>query len=957
MTRPVALALVLALLAQPGSAAFVAPTPVPVAGTVLPAAGVSAAVPLTAPLVPGTILENPAPDLGLLPAAGVLPAVQPAQSADAAKAPPRIEAAVSPVPAAAAAKPASRRGKRKAAAASSAESPAPATSAGASDPGLPSEGEAPQSAGETLTLLDPAADGAALFDGASARPAGSAELPAEFAEQPAETFDLRFSRDAKKALTDSELTASIRLVNGSGSQWYWERFVPGSILRIMTGGKTMFATRVMDARTVEIGKLAREDFQGVYPAAMLEELNEKGRMKWTAAKLRAKLLEDLTAYQRFGKRGAPRALSSSDKVRVLRFMSYQEAKLLPENRDEPVLTPRLRAPLEIPASLSSLPRVLPKVVFLDLRLLSAPLSYDLIEDIGKLMKAGVYFVLVSERPQEGPGSVKELLTGALTPRQRDDLVTYKLLSLSDDGSTLSTLKGAFPQELPLRRFSVSELDLLELAARRLGASVLSLHGKESSFALRAGALAADFTRDLRAALGRLGVDAGAWSFAYSEREGKTTLVLRPRSLAGAVPEVLDALRESEGTYVNASDLLVVSRDAELLAATRGAVQPSEHAPALEGAALIETSLAAMLGDYRQNVPGDLAASASKISAFLQGYKDSGGSRGNVYMLMGHVIHSSFNWAVWIYRNTGALPPAEAVVERAVKTWQHEDRERVGNILDEPGSSMADYLQVTKTRLRNMHAQLADQLAQYPIVVGTELPNFAVLGRAKKSRGGMLYYRDVLRYVFDLVLARRTPEGLELRVVDFKTGQTPTLQNLTKDTQVLLYDALPRSAWPELPLPYGVGGTPEKVSKLDVAFIFPTATYVPAITDWGRLAFAKFLKNVMNRIRKHNAPPAEKKAEAPPAPAWELKADAPAMIEVQGVGYSSYEPVRVAKVTRTRVYAEHGAGGKPVAFDRKTGLQTGSGVPGVSMRILPVPAAGVPSGVRIAGEHPVDSAAR
>ena len=58
-----------------------------------------------------------------------------------------------------------------------------------------------------------------------------------------------------------------------------------------------------------------------------------------------------------------------------------------------------------------------------------------------------------------------------------------------------------------------------------------------------------------------------------------------------------------------------------------------------------------------------------------------------------------------------------------------------------------------------------------------------------------------------------------------------------------------------------------VSDFKIDFLYTAGAYRPSLNDWSRLKFDKFLKNVMNRIRRHNAPPVPKDAKgAQKAPA-------------------------------------------------------------------------------------------
>ncbi|MDD5304993.1 MAG: PD-(D/E)XK nuclease family protein, partial [Elusimicrobia bacterium] len=359
---------------------------------------------------------------------------------------------------------------------------------------------------------------------------------------------------------------------------------------------------------------------------------------------------------------------------------------------------------------------------------------------------------------------------------------------------------------------------------------------------------------------RVGLPAGSWQASVSQTGDNAFVIVRPQSLASAIPHLLESLRDNEGLFVNPSDIMTISRDEALLAATRGSVQTATLL-AQQGAELADASLAAILGPYRENRPGDLAASASKITSFIYnpdrvGY---GGGGGSIYMMMGHVMHAAFNWAVWKYRNEGVFPSADDTVAAAEKIWLHEESERTGKNIDRPGENLAGFHEVMRGRMRTMHAVTADILKVYPIAIGTELSNMLVFDNYKK---GVADNRDILRLIFDFVVARETPEGLEVVVVDFKTGQTPTLQNLEKDTQVQLYDLAVRKMWPKISIPYGALGERRVVSDYKIRFVYPSSGYQPILNEWSRIKFERFLRNVMNRIRKHNAPPASKPEAEP-----------------------------------------------------------------------------------------------
>ncbi|MBI3566568.1 MAG: PD-(D/E)XK nuclease family protein, partial [Elusimicrobia bacterium] len=538
---------------------------------------------------------------------------------------------------------------------------------------------------------------------------------------------------------------------------------------------------------------------------------------------------------------------------VVRFLSATKARELPENKDESAYPVAPRAEARIPEGLRGLNHQLPKVVFLDMRLFPNGVPYPLIEDMSKLMKTGVYFVLFSDKPNGVVGSVDELLTRQLTVKQRDQISRYKMLILSDDGNSLTGHSGNFARPLPSQRFTPQQLEMMSFVAMAK-TRYASVDFKSTRFEveLAKGADAERAKTDLLEGMRGMRLDPDAWLWSVTERGGRAVITARPQSLVSALPHLFEVMREDEGLFVNPSDVMLISRDAGLTAALPGAVLPAQHLGS-EGEAFADESLASLLGPYRVNQPGDLAASASKISSFLQGRTGGGFDGGNVYMMTGHVMHSAFNWAVWVYRNTGKLPTAEETVATARKIWEVEVGKGTGkNLLGRPGESLAGLYETVEQRLRAMHQIAEDVLKVYPIAVGTELPNLVVADRLKK--GGAADHRDVFRLIFDFVVARETKDGkLEVVIVDFKTGQVPTLQNLEKDTQVQLYDLLVRRMWPTMRLPYGGTGAFREVADYKLNFLYTAGAYQPSLNDWSRLKFDKFLKNVMNRIRNFNNP--------------------------------------------------------------------------------------------------------
>lgn len=703
--------------------------------------------------------------------------------------------------------------------------------------------------------LESAPAAAGKFDGAKVRdaleePVEPETVTSEISDQNVQDdLALWFTRRQKVDIKKDQVYALIRPVLGNGSRRYWEKFEEKKSLVIKVAGQGMFVSRVTYARTVPINRMTLKDFEGVYSKSML-----RGK---TIYKLRAKLIAELNERNDRTTRGQSGVVTQLSEVRVVRVMPFGEARQLPENKDEEVYSPVARTPFQLPAQLQGLYHMTPKVILLDMRLFKDGVPFPLIEDMTKLMKSGVYFVLLSDKPNDAPGSVEEQLTRGLTMKQKEQISRYKMVVLADDGNALQSYDGAFARYLPSRRFANQEQELMRFAASQMSlASAMLSHGTEFVAYLKKKETAAGVLESLKSGMAQNGLPVDSWQFSTGVRQGREAVIVRPQNLASAVPHLLESLREQEGLYVNPGDMMTISRDAALLAATKGSVQTSTLLEQ-EGAELADASLAAVLGPYRENRPGDLAASASKITSFIYnpdrvGY---GGGGGSIYMMMGHVMHSAFNWAVWKYRNSGVFPTADETVAAAEKIWLHEESRREGKNIDRPGENLAGFHEVMVGRMRTMHAVTADILKVYPIAIGTELSNMLVFDNYKK---GVPDNRDILRLIFDFVVAREMPDGtLEVAVVDFKTGQTPTLQNLEKDTQVQLYDLAVRKMWPTISVPYGANGERRKVSDYKIRFIYPSAGYQPILNEWTRIKFERFLRNVMNRIRKHNAPPAPK----------------------------------------------------------------------------------------------------
>lgn len=720
-------------------------------------------------------------------------------------------------------------------------------------------GRAPSAQALADAAFLPAAASGRSFDGAAGKSAAPSlaedveapeDLPTDVSDAAAQMPELFVTRESRNGIKAGKLTVHVGLIKSKGSEWYWGKFKKGALIAVKSGTMTLFVSRVEAAKTVKIASLQKQDFEGMFtPQRMAGK---------TVADLRNMLIQDLKDRQS-RRPGAPTPVSSQSEVRVVRFLSAKKAMELPENKEESAYPVAPRADVVLPEALQGLNHTLPKVVFLDMRLFKDGVPYPLIEDMSKLMKTGVYFVMLSDKPNGAAGSIDDLLSKQLTVKQRDQISRYKMLMLADDGNSLNGHSGNFASPLPSRRFTPQELEIMSFVATTR-APFASIDAKSTKFevVLTKGADAQAAKAALVEGIRAMRLDAHEWQWTVTERDGRSVVTARPQSLVSAMPHLFEVMREREGLFVNNSDVMVISRDEKLLAALPGAIAPAQHLRS-DGTQFVDESLASLVGPYRINKPGDLAASASKIQSFLQGRTGGGFDGGNVYMMTGHVMHSAFNWAVWKYRNTGVLPTAEETVETARKIWEEEVSKGTGkNLLGRPGESLAGFYETVEQRLRAMHAVAADVLKVYPIAVGTELPNLFVADRYKK--GGVEDHRDIFRLIFDFVVAREVAPGkIEIVIVDFKTGQVPTLQNLEKDTQVQLYDMLVRRMWPTLRVPYGATGKTAEVTDYKLNFLYTAGAYQPSLNDWSRLKFDKFLKNVMNRIRNFNNPKPKKDA--------------------------------------------------------------------------------------------------
>ncbi|MBI2362114.1 MAG: PD-(D/E)XK nuclease family protein [Elusimicrobia bacterium] len=292
----------------------------------------------------------------------------------------------------------------------------------------------------------------------------------------------------------------------------------------------------------------------------------------------------------------------------------------------------------------------------------------------------------------------------------------------------------------------------------------------------------------------------------------------------------------------------MTESASIKAAMPGSIHAAAEMAATAAADKAETALAALLGSYRENRVGDFVASASSIKAFKQKrFYESGGDGTNIYMLLGHVAHTAFDWAMQVYNKTGQLPPYAELQAKAHQIWDKESIEQTVHLMSKARESALGYRDSMDARMQTMYLELQEAVRLYPISLGTELPNLMVVERYNKA--GEPTHRDIFRGLYDLVLARRTDKGLDVMIGDFKTGQTPALQHMLKDVQVLLYDFFSRTMWQTLSASYSVLGAFEPVVRRSLGFIYPRGMQGVTIGEFDRLPFESLLTNMMNGMRK------------------------------------------------------------------------------------------------------------
>lgn len=680
-------------------------------------------------------------------------------------------------------------------------------------------------------------------DDSTAAPEATAAEAADFAANGAEeTLDLWVGKAAKNKLYNSQVSASIRIINNKGSAWFWGKYQKELPVRVVSGGKMLFVTRITEAETKKVKDLDLRDLKAYYGSS-IARLESGMTEAALVAKLRARLMDEIR-FKASRNVNSPKVISTDSEVRVLHYLPYRQAQHLPENGVEPTAMVRPRNPVTVPESLKALARMLPRVVLIDLRNMGDKLSFDILEDMGKLEKSGVTFVMLTDKPQE---DVEKMIERGVTLQQRDDVVRWKLLSLSNDGNTLYGYSGSFAKLLASRTFEPHQQALIRTGAAAAAPEGVVVEDKAYGLTLRpkGGVTAEALKASLERNIVRFGLPSTAFAVTVAD-DG--TVRVRPGTLEDSMGWLVKQLEDTQGLYANPEQILTVSDSPAIQAALPGSIHAAREMTGTAAADKAETTLAAMLGAYRENRQGDFVASASSIKAYKQKrFYESGGSGTNIYMLLGHVAHTAFDWAMQSYNKTGVLPPFEALRAKAHEIWDKESIEATVHLMSKARESALGYRDSMDARMQTMYLELQEAVKLYPISLGTELPNLMVVERFDKA--GQATHRDIFRGLYDLVLARRVAGGLDVMIGDFKTGQTPALQHMLKDVQVLLYDFFSRTMWETLSVPYSVLAAFEPVVRRSLGFIYPRGMQGVSIGEFDRLPFESLMTNMMNGMRK------------------------------------------------------------------------------------------------------------
>ncbi len=722
-------------------------------------------------------------------------------------------------------------------------------------------------------------DGADPIVGPAFEPPTSAALPPEappVEEGEGEEDDrlkISFPAAAKTGLLSYEPTLAInaairRVRDFEGSRNYWAQYKKGAEIDIVSKNENVFgrSTTITRAATKSIRQLTRDDFRGTVP---------EHQLKAGVRALRASLVANLEEKRRSWNASDP-MVTLDTKVRVVAFKSFLD--LFREshgpNSVPTAEAPKPRTPLVIDTEnpvLNPLTRFLPRAVYLDLDMLEGPISQDLLSDMAKLQRTGVYFVAFSRKPYAAAGAIKERLIRQMSSYQLSVLMPIRFVMVTDDGAVISEIpKGGNVTPINVAAFTDAETEVLRDAARKAAedAGISPRAVREQAqprlddyadeipglkrrprAATKQAQIRFSVTFPKSAAAAQL----AAWRASFDKRIGAQGITpkaavttgadginrfdAQKTDLASSFDRLGQVLGDKFGLYMSPADALILSRDPAMFAGNPGAIDLGKIT-GLKGAALVENALGLLLGEHRENRAGDLAGSASRMASFTrdrhrylsESLIEQDKEEQNINFFSGHVVHAANDWLINEMQR-GRKPTKDEYEHHLREHWNAGLLE-VKPIGLPQGHSMEGWLSASAERGRGMYDFVMAAFARGEIVVGTEIPNFFVV-KDYERRSGDVKRRYVLHTIFDFVALRPDPNRPgEAKVViyDFKTGPAKTRGKLNKDLQVLTYAFFAHQKWVgrDFPVPYIVGAQKYRITGVSVEFIYNAVKQVTTI---------------------------------------------------------------------------------------------------------------------------------
>lgn len=729
---------------------------------------------------------------------------------------------------------------------------------------------------KTPPPLDPPGGKGGSGDGGSGGEDGQAPEERKSLSFPPAQLTYLMERDPKKAVYG----AIKRVRPWEGSRNWWKAYKRGLEIDVKSRGSDVFGrpTTIVRAVTKQIGKLTREDFKGVVPGYQLQAPIRELR--------KALMLQLEETRKRFNENDPPVTLKTD--VRVIKFKSFLQLFQEANGQDAipPVEAPAPRVPLKVEAKgkLEPLSRFLPRAVFLDVDALEGPIASELLSDMMKLQRTGVYFVAFSRKPYAAAGGMREKLISRMSSYQLSILMPIRFMAVTDNGALVSSI-GKNGELVPAEaaEFTSSELELLRDAAQKAGEEIglsprslreraqppLEPESERGGFT-RAARRAPPVAWELLLPKGVSEADLKTWTQSFNARlagqgldaavgvgveDGKLAVRARKTDLTRGMPRVLAALGDQFGLYLNASDLLVLSDDKALLAANPHLDFGAETG--LKGAERVENALGLLLGEHRESREGDLAGSASRMAQF-SGYRHrylaeflikQDHAEQNINFFSGHAVHSANDWLVWKLQN-GVVPTRAEYAAELRRRWDAGLREFKPVGLPE-GESMEGWIRESTQRGLSMYERVLEIHARGELLIGTEIPNFFMV-KDYQRRSGELKRRYVLHTIFDFVALRPNPKKpghATVVIYDFKTGPAQSRQKLEKDLQVLTYAYFANARWvgKKFGAPYFSGGKSTLIDDAQIEFIYNAIAQPTTITNQGLDGIRKKIIGTLNRI--------------------------------------------------------------------------------------------------------------